>query len=265
MTIKEIDTLNTIKNEILYSLTLDKLSNVELLKIIEETIDIEEFDLSTISDFDKKFLIDEVEGYINTHTDFSRLENIIEYIQKKDYPLDAFLGAIDYIENDLNLISLTQQEVIYIADELELSISEYEYQLELHNLEEELSSIDNKYNELEALAYESNIDTVDIYGHNEIKSLIEDKNRLLEEIQTLKDNHSKIDREALIKEIQAKKYISPKELNILFPDMSISSQQTYRGRLRDKIPYNQKKKRGKITYTVSEVKEWIENQNWKHK
>lgn len=84
-------------------------------------------------------------------------------------------------------------------------------------------------------------------------------------MQTLKDNHSKPDKEALIKEIQTKKYISPKELGILFPDMSISSQQTFRGRLRDKIPYHQKKKKGKIIYMLSEVKEWIENQNWDHK
>ncbi len=64
-----------------------------------------------------------------------------------------------------------------------------------------------------------------------------------------------------IKKIQAKQYLSPKELAILYTDMSISSQEVYRGRLKDKLPYEQKKKRGKITYNTSEVKIWMENNN----
>jgi len=43
--------------------------------------------------------------------------------------------------------------------------------------------------------------------------------------------------------------------------MSISQQQTYRGRLKDKIPYHQSVSGGKITYLVSEVEEWKDNNN----
>jgi len=63
-----------------------------------------------------------------------------------------------------------------------------------------------------------------------------------------------------IEKLQAKKYLSPKELAELYPDMSISSQATYRGRIHDKLPYHQKKKNGKIMYIIKEVEQWRENQ-----
>lgn len=64
-----------------------------------------------------------------------------------------------------------------------------------------------------------------------------------------------------VKVIQAKKHLSPKELSILYPRMSISSQATFRGRLKDKLPYHQATKRGKITYIVEEVELWMDNNN----
>ena len=265
MTIKELNILSLIKNEILYTLDLENLSNIELFNIINGTIDLEEFDLSTISDLNKEFVLNEVEGYIHNKSDLTQLENILEYIQQKDYDLEGFLEPIGYNEKNLNITTLSSKEVSHIANELQLHIPEFEYEMELFHLEENLSSIEQKHNELIALAYESNMGTSSSSINNEINSLIEETNKLNKEIQALKDNHSKINMEEEIKKIQAKKYLSPKELSIIFPDMSIISQQTYRGRLKDKIPFNQKNKKCKITYTVSEVEEWIENQNWKHK
>lgn len=64
-----------------------------------------------------------------------------------------------------------------------------------------------------------------------------------------------------VKAIQAKKFLSPKELSIKYPRMSLSSQATFRGRLKDKLPYYQATKRGKITYVIEEVELWMDNNN----
>jgi hypothetical protein len=62
-----------------------------------------------------------------------------------------------------------------------------------------------------------------------------------------------------MRKIQAKKYITTDEMVEIY-NMSISSQRDYRGRLNDPLPYNQKKFRGKITYTVEEIEQWLKNQ-----
>lgn len=67
--------------------------------------------------------------------------------------------------------------------------------------------------------------------------------------------------EKKINTIQAKKFVSPKELSEILPNMSISQQQTYRGRLKDRIPYIQQKAGGKITYEVEAVKQWMDGNN----
>ena len=65
--------------------------------------------------------------------------------------------------------------------------------------------------------------------------------------------------EAEMRKIQAKKYITTDEMVEIY-NMSISSQRDYRGRLNDPLPFNQKKFRGKITYTVEEIEKWLKNQ-----
>lgn len=266
MTTKDLYKLNIIKNEILYPLEIGNLSNIELFKILENTIDLEEFNLSTISDFDKKFMFEEIEGYLDSKTNMNSLESLLEYIHNKDYDLDTLLYHTRYTEKDIDTTALSSKEISHIADELEASISEYEYQLELHDLEEKVSAIDKQQQELKDLAHEFNIDTDDVSGQNsQFNQLLEDKEKLLKEIQALKENHEQVNREALIKEILAKEFISPKELALLMPNMSISSQQVYRGRLRDKIPFYQTVKGGKIFYKLSEVMDWLDNQNWRHK
>ena len=69
-----------------------------------------------------------------------------------------------------------------------------------------------------------------------------------------------LDIEAKMRKIQAKKYITTDEMVEIY-NISISSQRDYRGRLNDPLPFNQKKFRGKITYTVEEVEKWINNNN----
>lgn len=267
MTVKERNTLNTLKKEILYTLDLDGVSNIELFNFLNEyNYYLEDLDISTMSDLDKKYILDDVAGYLDEKVSSNKLEKLLEYIHEKDYDLNQLLYFTNYTENDIDTTALSSKEISHIADELEVSISEYEYQLELHDFEEQISSIENQQNELQDLAYEFNIETENNnVEDNQLRQLEEEKNRLQKELQALKENHEQINREALIKEIQAKRYLSPKELAILKTDMSISSQQTYRGRLRDKIPFHQKGRDCKITYDIKEVEVWIENQNWKHK
>ncbi len=68
-----------------------------------------------------------------------------------------------------------------------------------------------------------------------------------------------LDIEAEMRKIQAKKYITTDEMVEIY-NISISSQRDYRGRLNDPLPFNQKKFRGKITYTVVEIEQWLKNQ-----
>ena len=60
--------------------------------------------------------------------------------------------------------------------------------------------------------------------------------------------------------IQEKKYITVKEFEEVY-NVSKTSQQNYRGRLYDPLPYHQKVQGGKIVYVVEEVENWFANQH----
>ena len=60
--------------------------------------------------------------------------------------------------------------------------------------------------------------------------------------------------------IQSKKNISVKEFAEIY-NVSKTSQQNYRGRLDNPLPYHQKVEGGKIIYNVEEVEKWFENQH----
>jgi len=60
--------------------------------------------------------------------------------------------------------------------------------------------------------------------------------------------------------LQAKKIITVKEFAEIY-SISKTSQQNYRSRLYDPLPYHQKVEGGKITYIVDEVEKWFENQH----
>ncbi|WP_295022711.1 hypothetical protein [Sulfurimonas sp.] len=59
--------------------------------------------------------------------------------------------------------------------------------------------------------------------------------------------------------LHGKKYLSVKEFEEKY-NMSKSSQQQYRSRLYNPLPYHQKVLGGKIVYSVDEVEKWLENQ-----
>lgn len=103
------------------------------------------------------------------------------------------------------------------------------------------------------------------YGDINYINIIQDITKQVIELNNTLDKEEQLkevaDLEQEIKNIQAKRYISPKELSQLLPNMSISQQQTYRGRLKNKIPYHQATSRGGVTYIVEDVKEWMENNN----
>lgn len=79
------------------------------------------------------------------------------------------------------------------------------------------------------------------------KNLIE---KYFEEIVEVKKHMAKI---------QSKKYITVNEFEEIY-SVSKTSQQNYRGRIHDPLPYHQKVFRGKILYNVKEVEQWFENQ-----
>ena len=60
--------------------------------------------------------------------------------------------------------------------------------------------------------------------------------------------------------LHAKKFLTVKEFAEKY-NIGKTSQQNYRGRLHDPLPYHQKVLGGKITYNVQEVEEWFENQH----
>lgn len=69
-----------------------------------------------------------------------------------------------------------------------------------------------------------------------------------------------LDIEEQMRKMQAKKYITRKEFADIY-NISISSQDVYRGRLYDPLPYHQKVAGGKVVYVVDEVEKWFANQH----
>jgi hypothetical protein len=96
-------------------------------------------------------------------------------------------------------------------------------------------------------------------------------NKAFEEIE--KDRNDKIDFDQLKRDaeqeildvkknmakIQAKKIISVREFTDIYGD-SKTTQQNYRGRMHDPLPYEQKVEGGKVTYIVEKVEQWKANQ-----
>lgn len=78
-----------------------------------------------------------------------------------------------------------------------------------------------------------------------------DKQQQNEEVLQIEKNMAKL---------HGKKYLSVKEFEEKY-NMSKSSQQQYRSRLYDSLPYHQKVEGGKIVYLVDEVEKWFENQH----
>lgn len=73
-------------------------------------------------------------------------------------------------------------------------------------------------------------------------------------------NKEVLDIEQQMKKIQSKKNITVKEFTEIY-NVSKTSQQGFRSRLYDPLPYHQKVEGGKIVYVVEEVEKWFENQH----
>ena len=78
-----------------------------------------------------------------------------------------------------------------------------------------------------------------------------DKQDQLEDINLLAKN---------IKKIQAKDYIDAKEFKEIY-GFSTDWQKNRRGRIHDPLPYRQESANKKITYVVSDINIWFENNN----
>ena len=105
------------------------------------------------------------------------------------------------------------------------------------------------------------ISKVDAVFLNKIfKEIEEDKNKKLNLNQLKKKAEQEVlEVQKQITELQLKKYITVKEFAKIY-NISKTSQQNYRTRLQDPLPYHQKVEGGKITYVVNEVEQWFENQ-----
>ena len=66
--------------------------------------------------------------------------------------------------------------------------------------------------------------------------------------------------EQQIQKAQVKNNISVKEFAEIY-HFSKTSQQNYRSRIHDPLPYHQKVQGGRIVYVVEEVEKWFENQH----
>lgn len=82
-------------------------------------------------------------------------------------------------------------------------------------------------------------------------------NNLLDEKEK---NSEVIEIEKKMAVIHSKQFLSVKEFGEKY-NISKTSQQNYRSRMCDPLPYHQKVEGGKITYIVKEVEQWFENQH----
>ena len=124
--------------------------------------------------------------------------------------------------------------------------------------------------ELELLTNEETCDLVNSFPDNYYdleKENIETLERFDKRLVTLNNLLKKEQRNTDVLEIeremikmQAKKYITVKELAEIY-NISKSSQQDYRGRMHDPLPFRQKVQGGKIEYVVKDVEAWLQNQH----
>ncbi|MCW8895541.1 helix-turn-helix domain-containing protein [Sulfurimonas sp.] len=107
----------------------------------------------------------------------------------------------------------------------------------------------------------------------EVSSLDSDKIKLIRQqskvsslIKALNEQKSKSEslekksQEVNMTKIQSKNNITVKEFAEIY-NISKTSQQNYRARLHDPLPFHQKVEGGKIVYVVKEVEQWLENQH----
>lgn len=93
-----------------------------------------------------------------------------------------------------------------------------------------------------------------------LKSFFNQIQKLNMLLEVSERNKEVLDIEKQMQKIQVKKNINVKEFSEIY-HLSKTSQQNYRGRIHDPLPYHQKVQGGKIVYVVEEVEQWFDNQH----
>lgn len=97
--------------------------------------------------------------------------------------------------------------------------------------------------------------TNDLERNEEIDFQLIELNKLLDKQDQIEDINFLAKN---MKKIQAKNYIDTAEFKEIY-GFSIDWQKNRRGRIHDPLPYRQEKRNRKITYVVSEIDIWFEN------
>ena len=163
-------------------------------------------------------------------------------------------------------MNITAEEAEAQLKEQESFLSEMGHLLDSDTTEADLSHLDsrtrNKILHLELLEKQSR-ELIDLqnsgasYNREETLRL---KHAKQEDEFILEINSALNSIENDIIKIQAKKYITVKEFSEIY-NIQKTSQQNYRARLNDPLPYHQKVEGGKIVYVVEEVEKWFDNQH----
>lgn len=119
--------------------------------------------------------------------------------------------------------------------------------LKNHGADEETVSEHLSYVNL-FLKYAVNHKLITNQSRQGLSSLKKEKNKKIENI------------EEYMAKIHSKKILTVQELEDKY-SIAKTTQQQYRGRMHDPLPYHQTVQNGKITYSVQEVERWLENQH----
>jgi len=163
-------------------------------------------------------------------------------------------------------MNITAEEVEAQLKEQESFLSEMGHLLDTKIAEADLSHLDsrtrNKILHLELLKKQSRelIDLQNSGASYNIEEALILKHAKQEDDFISKINLTLNSTENDIIKIQAKKYITVKEFSEIY-NIQKTSQQNYRARLNDPLPYHQKVEGGKIVYVVEEVEKWFDNQH----
>jgi len=153
-----------------------------------------------------------------------------------------------------NLNEENSLDMSLVYEQLGISEEDYEEMKEFtrpneEELEEKIENQFYKYREVHS-------DLWTLYVSKYDKPLVKLNNLLSDKEQY--DEIKEIEKEMV--KLNNKKYLTVKEFSEKY-NISKTSQQNYRGRLYDPLPYHQKVMNGKITYLVEEVEKWFENQH----
>lgn len=241
MTIKETDNLQIIKKLLSEHFDTLDITDIELYDIVSKKclVDLIDLDLSEYQEQEQ-----EIVAWVEENQDLKqavkKLETLFLYIDNQGYDLETLLNTVDYNKSNFDISILSEQEIDLIIAEIEYYVSELDYIKEKTALTTKLEAIE--------------IDKTNKH--------IELSNKLRQEIEDLKlENKQKELKFSLdqLRIAQAKEFLSTKELAIVFPNMSVEKQKTYRGRIHDPLPYEQLNKKCKIVYERKKIDIWRKN------